>query len=695
MAFEGKPESLTLAEILSLIRSQNRSGMLSFHSHQGTFYLALHDGKLTGIGSSITPVAVIRILLDRGVLSSEQYQKLALENQSMLDDLSMIRLIPSVSEEQIQLAIYHQAEQLFFALLDVTDGNYDYSIHQTHDFIMFDIAFRDWIDELIPSIETMKQVRAEIADLDSKIIWASPDEVQDLPERLSLDELKILSQYRPGISFRGFWYILTETRVRIINALCKLQKLGIFTTIPPNKAKLPDSRPFLRALLASALQRIDDVFRLIGSESEIVTILRSISENLAKMQPQTMHQVASPHAETLDDLSSITSSIEDILSLDNLEDLDIKSESPPIDQSQAKETTARSYSYSSRSPEASKSSESISPPPNQKAPNASISADDEDGNEGDAVTLEDIVAAKVRYKKFVSNVTMAFNRMRMKNITYFDMLNIPPNADRKAIHASFVKSIRKINPSGVDLKERDKESIEKAIFVRDKLKEAYQILMDPKARRAYVLTIKEARETDERKKSEAMILFNRGMIEFKNSNFIKARELFQQAIELDPKSPVYYEMISDIDKEELAISANKFFQAGTLAFSQKNDYDRAIKLIKKAISLLPRQTAFHLKLAEIQATRHELRRDAIQNYEIVIEMDPSNPELHLALAHFYKSCDMKQEASNKYQDVLKWNPDNLTAKKELLALRKEGLLPQKRTDQEKEKPQANIDADLL
>ena len=115
------------------------------------------------------------------------------------------------------------------------------------------------------------------------------------------------------------------------------------------------------------------------------------------------------------------------------------------------------------------------------------------------------------------------------------MLNVPPNADRKQVHSSFVKSIRKINPSGVDLKERDKEHIEKAVFVRDKLKEAYQTLMDPKARKAYVLTMKEARETDERKKSEAMILFNRGMIEFKNNNFVKARELFQKAIEFDPK----------------------------------------------------------------------------------------------------------------------------------------------------------------
>lgn len=683
MAFEGNNEALALHSVLTLIRSKKHTGMITFHTDKGSYHLAIHDGKVSGIASSNPSVSLIRILNVRGIISSEQMQKIQTELLPFSDEISAVRSMSSVNEEQIQLAIYHQAEGLFFDFLECQDGRYELFPDLRQNFLMFDIAFRDWIDEMIPDVSGMKVIHKDIPDFDGKIIWVSPEEIRNLPEQLSLDELKVLAGYRPGITFRAFWYILTEPRNRILNALKRLQDVGIFTVTPPVKPKLPDSRPFLRALLATAIARLEDAFQALGTQGELVSVLRSIAEHLEKAPSTIPSPPVASASESLDDLSSITSSIEDILSIDNLDDLEIS----------AKPATPSE-------PEPASTSQRPSGPPVHSKPVAkpAESADDSmqmDSSDGDAITLEDIVAAKVRYKKFISNVTMGYNRLRMKNITYFDMLNVPPNADRKAIHTAFVKLIRRINPSGVDLKERDKEYLDKAVWIRDRLKEAYQTLMDPKTRKQYVLSMKEVREIDERKKSEAMILFNRGMLEFKNNNFVKARELFQQAIEFDPKSPVYYEMIADIDKEELAISANKFFQAGTLAFTQKNDYDRAIKLIKKAISMLPRQIPFHLKLAEIQATRSELRKDAIQNYEIVIDMDPSNSELHLALANFYKNSDMKQEASNKFQDVLKWNPDNLTAKKELLALRKEGILPQKRTDQEKDKQQEQADEDLL
>jgi tetratricopeptide (TPR) repeat protein len=277
---------------------------------------------------------------------------------------------------------------------------------------------------------------------------------------------------------------------------------------------------------------------------------------------------------------------------------------------------------------------------------------------------------------------MAFNRMNMKKMTFFEMLGIPPNADRKTIHKSFVRSIRKINPKGIRLQEKDKDYLRKAIFVRDKLKEGYSTLMDAALRRKYMFTLRESREIDEKKKAEALILFNRGMSEFKGGNFQKARETFQRAILLDPKSPVYYNMMESIEKEETTLNSAKFFHAGVIAFSQKNDFERAVKLIKKAISLTPGQVSYHQKLAEILGTRAEMRSDAAQNYELASELDPGNAELRMSYAMFVKSTGNKQEAANKFQEVLKWNPDHIAAKKELMALRKDGIVPKKQTVKE-------------
>jgi tetratricopeptide (TPR) repeat protein len=274
---------------------------------------------------------------------------------------------------------------------------------------------------------------------------------------------------------------------------------------------------------------------------------------------------------------------------------------------------------------------------------------------------------------------MNYNRLHMRNMNYFEMLGVPPNANRKAIHKAFTKIIRKINPRGVRLTDRDKELLERAVWVRDKLKEAYKTLMDPVQRRRYLANLRESREDVERRKSQALVLFNEGMAAFKEEKFDKAKEIFMKAIKYDPNSPVYYNMLEEIRKKESSSKATKYFQGAILAFKQKNDPNRAIKLLKKAITLSPKQGIFYQKLAEIQASQPTTRMDAIQSYETALELDPGNMELRLTVANYLLKIGQKQEAANRFQEILKWNPDNMSARKALLALKKEGVVPKKTT----------------
>jgi len=223
------------------------------------------------------------------------------------------------------------------------------------------------------------------------------------------------------------------------------------------------------------------------------------------------------------------------------------------------------------------------------------------------------------------------------------------------------------------------------VEIREKLKEAYKTLIDSKAKRQYIFSMREDKQEKEIKKSKAMHLFNDGMVEFRAGNYEKARTIFKEAIRNDPNSPVYYSMLESITKEERQSNSAKFFQAGIMAYKQKNDLQRAIKLIKKAISLSPGVHAgFHLKLAEIQSNRPETRRDAIKNYEIAIEAEPGNHDLKITLADFLYTCGMKQDAANKYREILKWIPENPRVRKALLALKKEGILPKKRKERDSE-----------
>jgi len=54
-------------------------------------------------------------------------------------------------------------------------------------------------------------------------------------------------------------------------------------------------------------------------------------------------------------------------------------------------------------------------------------------------------------------------------------------------------------------------------------------------------------------------------------------------------------------------------------------------------------------------------------------------ELRLTVANYLLKIGQKQEAANRFQEILKWNPDNMSARKALLALKKEGVVPKKTT----------------
>ncbi len=677
MAFEGSPGSLTVAELLRLAVSKKEAGRLEIDCEAGTFNLYFQAGKLSGISAAIPPPDLMEILVKRRLISADGKKKL-LDNPDFEESPEQTILDSGfVNPDQLQCAKYFQAETLFFQLLDESDGKYHFYPASEDDFLRFDIPFRDWLSETLPDVGELADIHEVFPDLDLRLYWISPADFQEILQELPLNEVKLLSRYKPGITPRDYWYALSDSRREIIQALAALEKRGILVTRAKVRARPPDSRPFLRGLLRIAVDRLEKFSKELGPDGEIVKLLQEINGHLSRGIPDSSFgRIGESDSQPLRDLSSITSSMEDIINFDNL-DLNIGT----IGESAGK-------------PEKPAPEKIEKKQPAKKQPEPEPEPEDDFDEEDNVVTVEDQVSAKVNYRRFVSNVTMAHNRLRMKKMTYFELFGIPPNADKRAIHKAFVKAVRKIDPRGIRLTDRDKKHLEKAVEVREIYKKAYHTLTDPKERKKYLRSLRESREGGVKKKSKALILFNQGMAEFKAGNFAKAREIFHQAIAFDPNSPVYYDMLESIKKEEHSSNAMKFYQAGILAFSKKNDPDRAIKLIRKAISMMPGQAPFYIRLADIQATRAETRNEAVKNYNIAIELDPGNLELRFKLASFLKSIGMKQESADTYQEILKWNPDNLKAKREIADFRRQGITPKKRTGKPEKQQKEVVKSEL-
>ncbi|MBN1356002.1 tetratricopeptide repeat protein [bacterium] len=675
MAFTGESGALTLSEILGLCVLKKGSGTLEITDEKYQHLITYSDGKIIGITSTQPPPTVLEILSLKNLITSDQAESIQGNPDFETNPENVLEQSDIANREQLQQVRYHQAETMLFRVLVMEKGTFRFTSDIPEDLIQFDLAFRDWISGTIPDITKLTEYHQLIEDFDSRLFWTTPAAYQDVTESLSIEEIKILAGYSPGISVRNYLYKLDLPHTVTMDTIIGLINKNVLSSKSPD-VKPPDSRPFLRAVLDAVVSKLIAAQNLIGQNGEVIAILKQFMTGSWQEIPTSLTAPAGTGTDDLDDLSSITSSIEDLLTMDDLESLDIQPDEQEKAKPEAEKVTASAGQDSSLTDTAEWLKSDLQEPEKPEKKEKLL----ETGPLDELISIEDQVEAKVSYRRFISNVTMASNRLKLRKMNYFEMLGVPPNADKRAIHKAFVRAIRKINPKGVRLSEREKKYLDMAVRVRDQLKTAYDNLTDPQLRRKYLLELRQTRESEEEKKSKGLVLFNRGMVEFKSGRFQKAKELFLQAAKLDPNSPVYYNMLETIDKEERSTNAMKYYQAGMLAFSKKNDADRAIKLIRKAMTMSPGQVIFYVKLAEIQAANPSTRSDANHTFQEALELDPSNTDLRLQYAGFLNSNNMKQEAANTYQDVLKWDPENMAARKKLGALRKEGIQPKRTTE---------------
>lgn len=712
MAFTGKPGTLTFSQILSLLHSSDDEKILKIETDNTIWCIKSINRRIVSIAGDPLEEDMESILIGRGHLKIDTLKAID-DSRVQRDGLARVLLQEeAITEKQAEQATFHLSECAFFEFMGESTGSFEIIDKPCMEMYELHSGFSEFIAGNQSNPELLKQFRTHFPDFDGRLYWITPAQHKSLPGELSLKEIRILSRYRPSITIRSFWETLTEPVDEVSRHFIRLSEMGILNSNPPGSAKIPNAKPFLRALLGRVVDQLLSAHKLLGASGEFIEILQSINENLVKMPDLA---AAAVRSEELGDLSGLTGSLDGLLDLNGVEELNLE-DGIQSKQSPAADTPAKPIkkpAHSDRAPKKPVAKPGVQRQPvkpvAQKKPVADSGSGGVEGGierlmkpnpqreaealaimeaskkfDRDGVSLEEKVDAKVRYRHFTSEVNMSFNRFTMTKQTLFEVFGLTPNANKKAIHKAFVKTINLINPKGIFFQVFDKDILLKAIFMRDQLKKAYIILMDDQKKRAYVDNMRKGRQQAEANKVKAMQLFNEGMDKVRAGRFDEAREIFRRAAKFDPNSPVYYTVMEDIDKEEREGNAVKFFQAGILAFKQKNDFERAIKLIKKALTLRPLDPTYHLKLAEIQAMSPEHKEAAVDSYLKALDLDPGNQELRLLIANYLKNMGRKQEAANMYQEIVKWNPENTIVQKHLENLEKDGIKPDTEEKQTKE-----------
>jgi hypothetical protein len=140
------------------------------------------------------------------------------------------------------------------------------------------------------------------------------------------------------------------------------------------------------------------------------------------------------------------------------------------------------------------------------------------------------------------------------------------------------------------------------------------------------------------------------------SNLTDLVEGFTTPLSVEDAQPI-------IDEEQ----AEQLFVAGRNHF-QSRDVAGAVRSLREAVRLAPRQTRYRLLLGHVLSNNQRWQKEAEEQFRQVLDIEPVNVMAHLGLAQLYSKVGLVRRAENEYREALKIEPQNPVAKKGLKAI---------------------------
>jgi tetratricopeptide (TPR) repeat protein len=314
-----------------------------------------------------------------------------------------------------------------------------------------------------------------------------------------------------------------------------------------------------------------------------------------------------------------------------------------------------------------------------------LSSDDgaisDDLADPDGGLRETKIAKKVRYRKYVSEVTMAYNRLTMRQLNLFQVLGVPVTATANQIKRAYEKLHKLYDFAGI-LGDHDKELQKKAEAVLKKLHDAYVTLGDARSRRDYMMGMKTQRQELEKRKRDSLMHFHEAMALYKDNDLSKSTEALRKAMALDSNNPVFYRLLKTLEDAQRNTESEKYFQAGLISFTKRKDIPRAAQLLRKAVALNPNFRNY-VKLGEVLSADRSLRGEAVESYQKALAMDPGNPGLLTETGKLCLQLNRKQDAVDMFHEALRWDERSTEAMKFRTQLVAEGFRPSAEADKKK------------
>ncbi|MBI4852543.1 MAG: DUF4388 domain-containing protein [Acidobacteria bacterium] len=146
---------------------------------------------------------------------------------------------------------------------------------------------------------------------------------------------------------------------------------------------------------------------------------------------------------------------------------------------------------------------------------------------------------------------------------------------------------------------------------------------------------------------------------------LSTQEVLSNLEELDENMTTTPLLVTPVmDEQE---QAEKLFVDGRNYF-QRKDIGGAIRALREAVRLSPRQTRYRLLLGHVLSNNQRWQREAEEQFRQVLDIEPINVMAHLGLAQLYTKVGLVRRAVSEFREALKIEPQNPVAKRGLKAI---------------------------
>ncbi|MBK8013160.1 MAG: DnaJ domain-containing protein [Deltaproteobacteria bacterium] len=368
----------------------------------------------------------------------------------------------------------------------------------------------------------------------------------------------------------------------------------------------------------------DQLERAVGNRRQVRAILKILDRANALEQGPASRGIPIPKATLLKGVSFPSSSSS------------VPTSSPGT-ESTSTGPSSSAPSGTSSAPSSSPSSSSSARADARQPASGLVGASSDGGSRRRPAATRDITAdltRRMEEAKLLKEVRAFAQGLGEKN--HFEVLGVDRNTDAAALRKTYTLLAKRFHPDAVG-SDADAELSQGLKEISARINEAYEVLSDKESRAEYVALLDDKRFLGDARKAarvrDADVKGQMGLVMLRKRDFSRARELFSQAMELDPDNAMHkahfaWALFADPRSERASAT------------------EKAYILLLDAVRVAGKDSTIRTYLGQVLKAQ-DRAKEALTHFKEAVAIDPKNAEAQREIRLLTQRLEKSKETQKK------------------------------------------------